>query len=54
MAVQKIDELWEPLAKTWFTEGKDDPRITVIKVAPRRGTTGTPSTITIARSRSPR
>jgi general stress protein 26 len=26
-----IEDLWEPLLKTWFTEGKDDPRITVIK-----------------------
>ncbi|MGE0549876.1 MAG: pyridoxamine 5'-phosphate oxidase family protein [Kofleriaceae bacterium] len=33
----KIDELWEPIVKTWFTEGKDDPRITVIKVAPSEG-----------------
>ncbi|HJP62855.1 MAG TPA: pyridoxamine 5'-phosphate oxidase family protein, partial [Mucilaginibacter sp.] len=31
---QKIEELWEPLMKTWFTEGKDDPRISVIKVEP--------------------
>lgn len=29
---QKIDEFWGPLLKTWFTGGKDDPRITVIKV----------------------
>jgi general stress protein 26 len=29
----KIKELWEPIIKTWFTEGVDDPRITVIKVA---------------------
>jgi len=29
-----IDELWNPMLKTWFTEGKDDPRITVIKVVP--------------------
>ncbi len=28
-----IKELWEPLLKTWFTEGVDDPRITVIKVS---------------------
>ena len=34
---KKIDELWEPLIKTWFTEGKDDPRITVIKVRPTGG-----------------
>ena len=30
----KIDELWEPLMKTWFTGGKDDPRISVIEVRP--------------------
>lgn len=34
---QKIEELWEPLFKTWFTEGKDDPRISVVKVAPTEG-----------------
>ena len=33
----KIEELWEPIIKTWFTEGKDDPRITVIKVEPSDG-----------------
>ena len=33
----KIKELWEPIIKTWFTEGVDDPRITVIKVAPTDG-----------------
>jgi general stress protein 26 len=33
----KIEELWEPIVKTWFTEGKDDPRITVIKVTPTDG-----------------
>jgi general stress protein 26 len=27
-----IKELWEPIIKTWFTGGVDDPRITVIKV----------------------
>lgn len=32
-----IEELWEPLLKTWFTEGKNDPRITVIKVATQEG-----------------
>lgn len=31
---QKIKELWDPLVKTWFTEGVDDPRISVIKVKP--------------------
>lgn len=34
---EKIKELWEPLVKTWFTEGVDDPRITVIKVTPDEG-----------------
>jgi general stress protein 26 len=33
----KIEELWEPIVKTWFTEGKDDPRIRVIKVIPIQG-----------------
>ena len=33
----RIEELWEPIAKTWFTGGIDDPRITVIEVAPREG-----------------
>lgn len=33
----KIDELWNPILKTWFTEGKEDPRITVIKVTPSEG-----------------
>jgi general stress protein 26 len=34
---EKIKELWEPIIKTWFTEGIDDPRITVIKVTPSAG-----------------
>lgn len=33
----KIKELWEPILKTWFTGGVDDPRITVIRVAPTSG-----------------
>jgi general stress protein 26 len=33
----KIKELWEPVIRTWFTEGVDDPRITVIKVEPTTG-----------------
>jgi general stress protein 26 len=33
----KIKELWEPIIKTWFTEGVDDPRITVIQVMPADG-----------------
>jgi general stress protein 26 len=30
----KIRELWSFVLKTWFTEGEDDPRISVIKVTP--------------------
>ena len=30
----KIEELWTPMAKTWFKEGKDDPAIELIKVSP--------------------
>lgn len=32
-----IEELWEPIMKAWFTEGKDDPRITVLKITPKEG-----------------
>lgn len=32
-----IKELWHPILKTWFTEGENDPRITVIKVIPTEG-----------------
>jgi general stress protein 26 len=34
---KKIDELWSPMVKAWFPEGKDDPRITIIKVTPENG-----------------
>ncbi len=34
---EKIKELWEPIVKTWFTEGVDDPRISVIRVQPESG-----------------
>lgn len=34
---QKIKDLWHPILKTWFTEGIDDPRITVIQVVPQDG-----------------
>jgi general stress protein 26 len=34
---QKIEQLWSPILKTWFTEGVDDPRITVIEVQPHEG-----------------
>jgi len=33
----KIEELWEPIFKTWFVEGEKDPRISVIKVVPTEG-----------------
>ncbi|MBC7450079.1 MAG: pyridoxamine 5'-phosphate oxidase family protein, partial [Cytophagales bacterium] len=32
-----IKELWEPVLKTWFTDGIDDPRISAIKVEPTEG-----------------
>ncbi len=28
----KIDDLWNPMYKAWFPEGKDDPSIAVLKV----------------------
>lgn len=33
----RIQELWSPVLATWFTEGVEDPRITVIQVAPTSG-----------------
>ncbi|MFT3701303.1 MAG: pyridoxamine 5'-phosphate oxidase family protein [Agriterribacter sp.] len=33
----RIEALWKPIIKTWFTEGEDDPRITVIKFSPTDG-----------------
>lgn len=33
----QIDALWNPVMKTWFTGGKDDPRVTVLKVVPTSG-----------------
>jgi len=33
----KIEELWKPVLTTWFTEGIEDPRNTVIEVAPTDG-----------------
>ncbi len=32
-----IRELWTPVAKAWFTEGENDPRISAIKVTPHTG-----------------
>lgn len=31
---QLIKELWNPIAKTWFQGGVDDPNISIIKVTP--------------------
>ena len=28
----RIDELWNPQAKAWFPDGKDDPELTLLKV----------------------
>ncbi|QGZ41119.1 general stress protein 26 [Pseudoduganella flava] len=33
----RIHQLWSPELKTWFTEGEDDPRITLIRVVPTEG-----------------
>ena len=33
---EKIDKYWNQIANAWF-DGKDDPRITVIKVTPEEG-----------------
>lgn len=29
-----IEEVWSPIAKAWFQEGKTDPDVTVLKVVP--------------------
>ncbi len=29
-----IENKWSPMAKAWFSEGKDDPNLTVIRVQP--------------------
>ncbi len=34
---KKVEELWSPLVKTWFNEGKDDPNLTLIRVSPEEG-----------------
>ena len=34
---QRIDELWNDIAKAWFPKGKDDPRISVIEFQPEQG-----------------
>jgi general stress protein 26 len=30
----KLEDLWSPIDKAWFTEGKNDPEITIIRVRP--------------------
>ena len=37
VAVGFVSIGFSPLIKTWFTEGEDDPRITVIRVRPTEG-----------------
>lgn len=34
---QKIDELWDKMAKVWFQEGKDDPNLTLLRFTPEEG-----------------
>jgi len=41
----KIEELWSPMAKTWFKEGKEDPNISLIKVTPKMHIIGILKTI---------
>lgn len=31
---ERINDLWSPIAKAWFKDGKNDPDLTVIKVTP--------------------
>jgi general stress protein 26 len=31
---EKIEELWNPIVKAWFTDGKEDPNISLLKVKP--------------------
>ena len=34
---KKIEELWSPIAKAWFSEGKDDPRLSLLAFRPTSG-----------------
>jgi general stress protein 26 len=36
----RIKKLWKPMLKTWFTEGENDPRISVIKWLRQKDITG--------------
>lgn len=33
----KVRELWTPFLKVWFTEGENDPRISLLKIVPSFG-----------------
>lgn len=33
----RIIDLWQFILKTWFTDGVNDPRITLIKITPEEG-----------------
>ena len=33
----KFEELWTPLLKAWFEDGKDDPNLSLLKVSPLEG-----------------
>lgn len=32
----KIDELWNPMVKAWFPQGKEDPNLTLVRVDPSK------------------
>jgi general stress protein 26 len=32
----KVEEIWSPIVKAWFKEGKNDPDLSLIKVAPEQ------------------
>jgi len=34
---EKLDQVWNPFARAWFHGGKDDPKITLLRVTPMRG-----------------
>ena len=34
--IDKVDELWTNMVKTWFPQGKDDPNLTLIRVCPEK------------------
>jgi general stress protein 26 len=33
---EKVEELWVPIVKAWFEEGKDDERLEIIRVRPKQ------------------